>query len=133
MDVEHVPDHLVVPGPVVFGVRRGVDPDEAAARLDVALERGLLLVVEDVARGAQEDHHLVLLELLVFEHARGVFGPEHVEVVQLRRGADRFDAFEMDSWCQPAVFENSSTLNCSAWAARGEASREWKAGEGGGA
>ena len=101
MDVEHVPDHLRVPGPVVFGVRRGVNADEAAARPDVALERGLLLVVEDVAGGAEEDHRLVLLELRVVEHARGVLGPEHVEVVQLAETTDRRDAF-VDRFVVPA-------------------------------
>ena len=51
---------LAVPRPVVLGVGGGVDADPAAARLDVALERVLLRVVEDVAGRAQEDDGAVL-------------------------------------------------------------------------
>ena len=50
------PDEPPVPGPVVLGVGRGVNPDEAAPFLDVPLEGGLLLVVQYVAgRGEKDD------------------------------------------------------------------------------
>ncbi len=78
-----------------------MDADETAARLDVALERRLLFVVEDVAGGAQEDHHFVLLEFGVIEDARRVFGPEDVEVVELAEVTDGVDGF-VDGFVVPA-------------------------------
>src|SRR5688500_17888393 len=101
MDVKHVSDHLPVPGTFVLGARRGVTSHAAAVRLDVALERGLLLVVQGVAGGAQKDHHFVLLELRVVEHRLAVFGPEHGEVVQLPEAADGFYTYK-NAFVMPA-------------------------------
>ena len=46
---------------------RGVDADEAAAVVEVALERFLLGVVQDVALGVQEHDRAVLLQMLLVE------------------------------------------------------------------
>lgn len=91
-----------------LGVRCAVNADVTTARLDVSLEYGLLLVVEGIAGGAKEDHHLVFLELLVVEHALGILGPEHIEVVQLPEAADGRDAGENRLMGQPAVLEKIS-------------------------
>src|SRR6516164_444007 len=41
-------DEAAVPRPVILGVARRMDPDEATARADVAFERSLLLRIENV-------------------------------------------------------------------------------------
>ncbi len=55
--------------PVALGVRRRVDAHKAAARLDVALERQLLLCVEHISAGVDEHHRRHRLELLIGKHA----------------------------------------------------------------
>ena len=51
--------------PARLGLDRGADPEEAAARVEVALERGLLRVGEQGGRRRVEEHHRAeLLELL---------------------------------------------------------------------
>ena len=56
MDVKHVSDHLRIPRPFVFSIRRAVHANETAASFDVALECGLLLIVQHIAVG--ERHKL---------------------------------------------------------------------------
>ena len=64
-----MPTSDAVPGPPVLGVRRRVHAHEPASCLDVALERGLLRVVRDVAGREQEHHRPVLPEVRVGEGA----------------------------------------------------------------
>ena len=71
---------IAVPVPAVFRVGRGVDPDVAVARRDVALERALLLIGEDVARGGQPDDRLVLSEVRVGEGGRVLGGVDREAV-----------------------------------------------------
>ncbi len=83
-------DQVAVPGPVVLGVRGGVDAGEPAAVGDEALERGLLAGVQHVAGGGQEHHGLVAVEPRVGEGA-GVLGGgdgEPVVLAQLLDGGD---------------------------------------------
>jgi hypothetical protein len=68
-----------------------VDARVAAPALDVALERGLLVVVEDVARGRQPDHDVVLPEVRVGE-GRAVLGRVDGEAVLGAQPLDRGDA-----------------------------------------
>ncbi len=89
--VEVRADQLAVPRPVVLGVGRRVDARVPAAVLDVALERGLLVVVEDVARRGQPHDGVVLREVLVRERSC-VLGRGHLEVVLLAELLDRRDA-----------------------------------------
>jgi hypothetical protein len=65
-------DELAVKRPVVLGVTRGVDADEALAGADEALESCLLVVVEHVARRRKKDDHVEHLEARVREDRRGV-------------------------------------------------------------
>jgi len=66
-------DQPAVPGPIILGVRRRMDADEALAPADEALERGLLRVVQHVARRTQEDHCIVSGQPRVAEAPR-IFG-----------------------------------------------------------
>src|SRR5690606_8478853 len=61
--VEVRADEAAVELPVVLGVGGGVDAHVAAAVLDVALERLLLVGVQDVTGGGQEGHRVVLGEV----------------------------------------------------------------------
>ena len=83
-------DQLAVPGPVVLGVRGGVDPSEAATSLDVGLERRLLLGVQDVAGRGEEDDGVVLLERLGSEVGRvlGVVDGDPLGAGHLAHGGD---------------------------------------------
>ena len=79
--------------------------------LDVALERRLLRVVEHVAGGAEEDHHVVLREVRVGER-RGVLRRVDVEAVARRHLRDRHVPDGMHSVCRnAAVLEKTSALN----------------------
>ena len=49
--------------PARLGLDRGVNGGKAAAVLDVAFERRLLRVVEDLARRVQEHHHAIAGEI----------------------------------------------------------------------
>ena len=84
-------DERSVPRPPVLGVRRGVHAHEAASCLDVALERGLLLVVQDVAGREQEHHRAVLPEVRVREGAAvlGLVDAEAVRRTEVLDGLDR--------------------------------------------
>lgn len=53
------PDQTAIPGPVVFGIGGGVNPDESISGLDEALHRPLLLGIEDVFGSAEKHDHLV--------------------------------------------------------------------------
>ena len=77
--------------PVVLRVRCGVHARVAAAAADVGLEGGLLRGVQDVAGRAQEDHDVVLREVLLGER-RGVLRRVHREVVADRQLGDRHRA-----------------------------------------
>jgi hypothetical protein len=74
------PDEVAVEGPVVLRVSRGVDADVPAAIGDVVLEGRLLIVVEHVARRAQEDHGVVLPKVVGTERRRVLRGVDR-EVV----------------------------------------------------
>ena len=81
-------DEAAVPRPVVLRVRRRVDADPAATRVDVALERRLLDVVEHVARREQEDDGAVAREVRVAEGAT-VLRRIDVEAVSCAECRDR--------------------------------------------
>jgi hypothetical protein len=81
-------DEAAVPRPRVLGVGGGVDAEVAVAGPDVALEGGLLRVVEDVAGGAEPDHGVVLGEVRVRERV-GVLGGVDLEALPAAELADR--------------------------------------------
>ena len=58
MAVEIGADELPVPGPLVLGIRGGVDACDASTLLHERLQSLLLSFVEDVARRAEHDDHV---------------------------------------------------------------------------
>ena len=103
-------DQLAVPGPRVLRVGRGVDAGEAAAALDVALERLLLGDVEDVTGRREEGDDVVLREVRVGERG-GVLGRGDGEVVGGAELLDRRMPCGIESWRKPPVLENTSTFS----------------------
>ena len=99
MRLEVGADQAAVERPVVLGIGGGVDSCESAAATDVALERGLLRGVEDVAGRAQEHHRRVVPEGGIGERRRVLrrIDPEPVP------GAERADG--LDSWRDRRVAE----------------------------
>src|SRR5690349_2685264 len=68
---------FAIPRPIVFRVGGGVYAQVSATRLDEAFKIVLLLLVEHIAGGAQEDHGVVTLQVLFIEVRRilgGVYG-----------------------------------------------------------
>src|SRR6202041_4218977 len=59
--------HPSVPVPVIFTVRRRMDADKAAPRLDIPLQRHPLPVIQYIARGTQEDHCGIFLQTVIHE------------------------------------------------------------------
>src|SRR5690606_31649326 len=49
------------PPPVVFGVRSCVDTHKTASSLYIPFERGFLIMVKHISRGAQENHCRIVL------------------------------------------------------------------------
>jgi hypothetical protein len=84
-------DQVVVPGPVVLGVGRGVHACVTATGGDVVLERGLLFGVQHVAGGGKPDHGAEAGKVLLGERGR-VLGGLDVEVVLLTQRLDGGDA-----------------------------------------
>src|SRR6516225_4638435 len=80
-------DEAAVPRPVILGIARRMDADKSAARADVAFERSLMLLIEDVPGRAEEHDNLVLRERRVGE-TPGVFRVIHSKAVL---GAERPD------------------------------------------
>jgi hypothetical protein len=91
MALEVGPYELSVPWPAVLGVGCGVDAGIAAAGADVALEGGLLFVVEDVAGCREPDDGVVLREIRRRERG-GVLGRVDREVVGGAEALDHCDA-----------------------------------------
>src|SRR5438105_4696372 len=83
-------DQTTVKRPVVLGVSRGVDPDKAVASLDVALEGSLLIGLQNVAGGQQEDDRTVACEGGVGEDAR-IFGRVDYKSMLIAKCADGID------------------------------------------
>src|SRR6478752_6860628 len=80
-----------VPSPVVFGVGRRVDADEAAAPANEALEGRLLVVIEHVARRAQKDDCSIACQTSIAESAR-IFGRVDLPTALTRQLGQRLDA-----------------------------------------
>jgi hypothetical protein len=81
-------DQRVEEGLALLQLGRLTDADEAAARRDVVLQRGLLATVEDVAGGVHERHRAVLREARRADRG-GV--ARHVDGEAVR-GAERLDS-----------------------------------------
>ncbi len=77
--------------PAGLGLDRGVNRDQAAAGVDVALERGLLGVVEHVA-GRVEEHHSSVAREIVAREPCGIVGRGDPEVVAVTERPDRLNA-----------------------------------------
>src|SRR5262249_2854636 len=107
MAAEKSPNQVSVPGPVVLSIRRRVDSDVAISAFNVALKSGLLAVVEDRPGRAQENHHLIVAQLVVGEEAR-VLGGVHVEAVRRPKLSDGVIPLGMEVWRYPVVFEKIS-------------------------
>ncbi len=84
-------DQPAVPRPVVLGVGRAVDAEERAAVAVPRLERGLLLIVEHIARGVQEDDSVVVLEVGPIERS-GVFSGGDCEAMPFGELVEAGDA-----------------------------------------
>jgi hypothetical protein len=86
---------LTVPRPAAFSSHiarhRGVNGCQTTTTLDKITERRLLLFVQDVSRGTQEDHDLVFSQFRLSEH-RWVFRCLHHEIVFRSKSADGCDA-----------------------------------------
>jgi len=81
---------------------------ETAAVSDIALKRGLLFGVENVARRHQKHDDAIACERGVGEH-RGVLARLDRKPVLTAEAADRVDPSGIDSWRNAAVFENTRT------------------------
>src|SRR5262249_37165353 len=84
------PDQLTVPGPAILGVGGGMDAHVAIAALDVALKRGLLILIEHGACGGEKDYQLVVGQTLISEETRvlGSVDTETVRGAQVRNCRD---------------------------------------------
>ena len=63
-----------IPWPVVLRVAGRMYAGKAAAGLNVMLDRALLAVVKEIARGVQEDYGFVLRQVLVGKDSRILTG-----------------------------------------------------------
>ncbi len=82
---------FAVPRPAVFRIGGGVHADVAAARLDEALEIGLLFVVQNVAGGVEKNNRRVLLEVLLREGS-GILGRVDIKPAFVAEASDGLDA-----------------------------------------
>src|SRR5262245_36190314 len=73
--------------PVVLGVGRGVDPDKPITCLNVAFEGRLLISLENVASGQQEDDRTIAGQRGVGEDAR-IRGRDHQKSILIAESAD---------------------------------------------
>ena len=97
-----------VPRPGVLGVGGRVDAGVAVTGADEALKRGLLCVVEHVARGRVEHHQVVAAEERVREQ-RGVLGGIDGEVVLVPSCRIAAKAVGIAECRNAAVLEKTST------------------------
>lgn len=108
------PDQTGEPVRVRLGARRVMDSEEAAARLHVRLQAGLLLRVEHIAATGQKDDGVVLAELLAVGEDGGVVGGDGLEPAGLRPGEpdllDRRDSGVYGRDSSVAEAWNTSTL-----------------------
>ena len=93
---------LAIPGPRALGRHipghRGVDSRQPAALLDEGLKGRLLLLVQNVTRRAQKDHHLIPRQVRGRKHA-GVLRRIHREMVLGAELLDRRNA--IGDGCMP--------------------------------
>src|SRR5881296_2103026 len=84
MTLEVGADELTIPRPVIFGIRRRMDPDEPTAETDESFERRLFNGIEDVPGRVQENDDSELRQLDFIENrcvfrtddAKTVFAPQ---------------------------------------------------------
>ncbi len=74
-------DELAVPGPIKFGVCGAVDAHKAASVLDEALHRALLGIVQNVARGVEEDDNGIWGQTVICEQG-GIFASVYGEAMR---------------------------------------------------
>ncbi len=113
-------DEPLVPGPASARVGRRVDADEAAAAVDVALERPLLARAGDRrAGGGEEDDRLVAAESARGERARRRRSASTAKPCRRPSRSIARTPSGIESWRKPVVLVNTSTWKRSrAWAAR---------------
>ena len=88
---KYAPISSPVEGPAVFGIGGRVNAHESVAGPDKCLERSLLVAVQDIAGGVQENHHSILREV-GFRENSGILGGVHLEVVCLPHRLNGRDA-----------------------------------------
>src|SRR5690606_12184715 len=84
-------DRMPVPLPLVFGVGGRMNAYQTMSGLDPCLQGSLLIGIEDVARGAQEDDDLIVVQHARIEYAR-VLGRIHGKPVAIAQSDEGGDA-----------------------------------------
>src|SRR5690606_34954750 len=84
-------DQFAIPRPFVFRIGSGMDSYKTPSCLDVPLKIGLLVPIQDVACGAEENYGTVLSEVR-FVEVPGIGGGIHIKAIILPEFLDRGNA-----------------------------------------